>query len=73
MLLNITQFIFHASFFKLICTKLGIAWTSAPKHQSNFLCCENFRKYNRSLFVHNTYTWWLRVLQNLLLMLLFRF
>jgi len=24
MLLNITQFIFHASFFKLICAKLGI-------------------------------------------------
>jgi len=24
------QFIFHASFFKLICTKLGIDWTSAP-------------------------------------------
>jgi len=30
MLLNITQFIFHASFFKLICAKLGIDWTSAP-------------------------------------------
>ena len=28
MLLNITQFIFHASFFKLICAKLGIDWTS---------------------------------------------
>ena len=27
---NITQFIFHASFFKLICAKLGIDWTSAP-------------------------------------------
>jgi len=24
------QFIFHASFFKLICAKLGIDWTSAP-------------------------------------------
>jgi len=24
------QFIFHASIFKLICAKLGIAWTSAP-------------------------------------------
>jgi len=30
MLLNITQFIFHASFSKLICAKLGIDWTSAP-------------------------------------------
>jgi len=30
MLLNTTQFIFHASFFKLICAKLGIDWTSAP-------------------------------------------
>jgi len=30
MLLNITQFIFHESFFKLICAKLGIDWTSAP-------------------------------------------
>jgi len=29
MLLNTTQFIFHASFFKLICAKLGIDWTSA--------------------------------------------
>jgi len=25
------QFIFHASFLKLICAKLGIDWTSAPK------------------------------------------
>ena len=49
MLLNTTHFIFHASFFKLICAKLGIAWTSAPKYQSNFSCCENFRKYNGSL------------------------
>jgi len=24
------QFIFHASFFKLICAKQGIDWTSAP-------------------------------------------
>jgi len=31
MLLNITQFIFHASFFKLICAKLGIDQTSAPQ------------------------------------------
>jgi len=30
MLLDITQFIFHASFLKLICAKLGIDWTSAP-------------------------------------------
>jgi len=30
MLLNTTQFIFHASFFKLICAKLGIDRTSAP-------------------------------------------
>jgi len=30
MLLNITQFIFHASIYKLICTELGIDWTSAP-------------------------------------------
>jgi len=29
MLLNITQLIFHASFFKLICAELGIDWTSA--------------------------------------------
>jgi len=27
------------------------------KLQSNFLCCENFPKYNGSLFVHNTCTW----------------
>jgi len=25
-----TQFIFYASFFKLICAKLGIDWTSVP-------------------------------------------
>ena len=31
MLLNITQFIFHASFSKLICAKLGIDWTSATE------------------------------------------
>jgi len=30
MLLNTTRFIFHASFLKLICAKLGIDWTSAP-------------------------------------------
>jgi len=24
------QFIFHGSFLKLICAKLGIDWTSAP-------------------------------------------
>jgi len=30
MLLNITQLLFHASFFQLICAKLGIDWTSAP-------------------------------------------
>jgi len=24
------QFIFHANFFKLICAKPGINWTSAP-------------------------------------------
>jgi len=30
MLLNITQIIFHTRFFKLICAKLGIDWTSAP-------------------------------------------
>jgi len=29
MLLDITQFIIHASFLKLICAKLGIDWTSA--------------------------------------------
>ena len=72
MLLNITQFILHASFFKLICAKLGIDWTSAPKYQSNFSCCENFRKYNGSLFVHNTCKWWLQVLQNFPMILLFR-
>ena len=31
MLLNITRFIFYASFLKLICTKLGIDWTFAPE------------------------------------------
>jgi len=25
------QFIFHASFFTLICAKLGVDWTSAPQ------------------------------------------
>jgi len=29
MLLNITQFIFHASFFKLTCAKPGIDWRLA--------------------------------------------
>jgi len=53
MLLKITQSIFHASFLKLICAKLGILHL---KYQSNFSCCENFRKYNGSLFVHNTCT-----------------
>ena len=28
--------------------------------QSNFSCCENFRKYDGSLFVHNSCTWWHR-------------
>jgi len=43
---------------KLICTKLGIDWTSVPLSYSleNVSCCENFWKYNRSSFVHNTCT-----------------
>jgi len=48
MLLNARQFSFHVRVFKFICAKLGIAWTAAPKYQSNFSCCENFRKYNGS-------------------------
>jgi len=42
------------------------------EYQSNFSCCENFRKYNGSLFVHNTCTWWLQALRNFPMMLLFR-
>jgi len=34
MLLNIRQFIFHTSCFKLICVKLGIDWTYAPYSQT---------------------------------------
>jgi len=71
MLLNITQFIFHASFLKLICAKLGIDWTSAPQVPANFSCCENIGRYNGSLFVHNTCTWWLQALRNFPMMLLF--
>jgi len=60
------------AFFKSICAELGIDWTSAPKLRSNFSCCENFRKYNGSLFVHNACTWWIQALQNVAMMLLFR-
>ena len=52
---NITQFIFCASFSKLICAKLRIKWTSAPKFQSNFSSCKNFRNYNRSYSYNRNY------------------
>jgi len=45
---------------------------SLLKYQSNFSCCENFRKYNGSLFVHNTCTRWLQALRNFPMVLLFR-
>jgi len=46
------------AFLKLICAKLGIDCRLLHLNlQSNFTCCKNVRKYNRSLFVHNTCTW----------------
>jgi len=54
MLFNITQFIFHGSFFKLICAKLGIDWTLHLKLQSNFWCCENFSRITTGVYSYTT-------------------
>ena len=44
---NITQFIFHASIFKLICSKLGINWTFASQVPVKFFVLPKLPKVQR--------------------------
>ena len=48
---NITQFIFHASFFKLICSKLDINWTFASQVPVKFFVLPKLPKVQRE-FIH---------------------